>query len=301
MMRKRTMALCAAVLTVLSLAGCRGNVEVSQPTMEPSAQTTQQLQTQPTTAQPVFEELVLVDDEHCTFKIMAVDNQSIWGYTLKVFLENKTDKDLMFSLNDVSVNGYMCDPFWATTVNAGMKSNSEVNFSASDLERSGITEVTEIEFELNVYDSNDWTADKLVDEDFTVYPLGRDAVRHQERQSQPGDMVLFDTAQCAMIITGFEPEGMMGYEVHVYLKNKTDEDLMFSLNDPAVNGFMCDPFWAMELDDGKAANTTITWLRSSLEENGITQVESLSLPVRVYPEDDWTAKAYIDETFTVKP
>lgn len=297
-MRKRTTAFWLAMLLVLSLAGCRGNVEIGQPTEEGTAQTTTQPQT---TTAPVFQELVLVDDGNCTFKIMAIDTQSIWGYTLKVYLENKTDKNLMFSLDDVSINGYMCDPFWAATVNAGMKSNSEVNFSTADLERNGITEVTEIEFELNVYDSEDWTADQLIDEDFTVYPLGEAAVKRPERTAQSEDMVLFDNEHCTMIITGFDPQNAMGYTVNVYLKNKTDDDLMFSLNDPSVNGYMCDPFWAVEVDDGKACNTTITWLASSLEENGITTVETLTLPVRVYPADDWMANAYIDETFNIKP
>ena len=92
------------------------------------------------------------------------------GYGVKVFLENKTDKELMFSVDQVSVNGYMCDPLWATTVAAGKKANEQITFFKSDLEENNITKVEEITFTLNVYDNNDWTAEHLVTETFTIKP-----------------------------------------------------------------------------------------------------------------------------------
>lgn len=117
-----------------------------------------------------FQELVLIDDENCTFKVTAVDTDGLFGYTLKVFLENKTSAELIFSVDDVSVNGYMCDPFWAATVSAGKKANEEISFSEKDFETNGIAEVNDITFTLNIYDSNDWEAEDLVNQTFTVNP-----------------------------------------------------------------------------------------------------------------------------------
>lgn len=296
-MSKRITALVIAVFMAVSLTACRGNVEIGPDTTG----ATTEPQSVVTTAPPVFREITLVDDENCTFKITAIGTDDLWGYTLKVFLENKTGRNLMFSLDDVSVNGFMCDPFWASTVNAGMKSNEEICFSASDFERNGITEVTNIEFTLSVYDSDNWTDDRLVDHVFNIYPLGEEAVKPYERKAQPGDTVLFDNENCTMIITGYDPNSTWGYEAKVFLKNNTNKTLMFSLSDASVNGYMCDPYWAVTVAPGKCSNTSIIWSASALEENGITRVERLTLPVRVYPEDDWQADAYIDETFEVKP
>lgn len=164
-MNKKKLSLLAAVLTLFALTACSGKTDAasgatSESTDAPTIEETQ----------AAFEEIVLVDDKNCTFKITSIDEDSIWGYTLNVYLENKTDLDLMFSLDDVSINGYMCDPFWAAAVSGGMKANEEISFMDSDFEKNGITDVTDITFTLNVYDSNDWSADHLVDETFTINP-----------------------------------------------------------------------------------------------------------------------------------
>ncbi len=115
-----------------------------------------------------FEEVVFVDDENCTFKITGTEEDEIWGYTLKADLENKSEKNLMFSMEDVSVNGYMCDPFWATSVSAGKKAKSDICFSEDDFKEFGIEEVEEIEFTLEVYNEDDFMEDNLVEEVFVL-------------------------------------------------------------------------------------------------------------------------------------
>ena len=301
-MIKKILSLLLAALMVISMAACGSepsNTE-SVPPEAPSKQTEAPAPVE-TQAPVIFEETVIVDDENCTFTITAIEYDSIWGYTLKAYLENKTDKDLTFSFNDVSVNGFMCDPLWAATVTTGMKANESIYFYKDSFERNGIKEVTEIVFTLDVYDSNDWMADHLVSDVFSIYPMGEDAVQTYEWEPQDGDIVLFDNENCTMIITGFDPDNMWGYSMNVHLVNKTDKTLMFSINDAAVNGFMCDPFWAESVTAGHRSNTSITWFTSSLEEAGVTDVESLTFTVRIYDNDDWLAADLLNETFTVEP
>jgi len=115
-------------------------------------------------------EQVFVDDENCTFIIESDGNDSIWGYTLYCFLENKTSANLMFTWDNVSVNGFMTDPFWATSVMPGKRSFSDISFSSSSFEENGISDVEDIEFTLRVSDYDDWSASALVDEVFTFIP-----------------------------------------------------------------------------------------------------------------------------------
>lgn len=171
-MNKKIAAVLAAMtlLGVLTACGAAPEAPATQPTVAETQTPTEAETAAPTEAPETFEEIVLADDENCTVKITAVGEDNIWGYTLKVFLENKTDLELMYTVDNVSVNGYMCDPFWATTVAAGKKANEEIHFMSSDFEKNGITEVEEITFTLRVYDSNDWLADNFVEETFTINP-----------------------------------------------------------------------------------------------------------------------------------
>lgn len=266
-----------------------------------NAQSSQSQNTSTASQIPEFQKTVLVDNEDLSFQITAIKNDAVWGYTLKTQLENRTDKDLMFSLQDVSVNGYMCDPYFASTVTAGMKANKDISFNTLDFQEIGITDVTQVELTLLVYDTNDWTADAVLKETFRIYPRGQAADREYPRQSQSGDIVLFDTEDCTMIVTGFDPDNIWGYSVNVYLVNKTDDTLMFSVGDASVNGYMCSPYFAKTVAPGKQCITTVTWSQNALEENGITEVNELRLPIRVYDTEDWMDEEFINDTFTINP
>ena len=104
-----------------------------------------------------------------------------------------------------------------------------------------------------------------------------------------------------MIVTGFDPESTWGYAMEVYLENRTEEAVIFAASDVAVNGFMCDPYWAVEVAPGKRCNSRITWSKTELQDNGITQVTEITLPLRVYDSEDWLEDEIFRETFTVTP
>ena len=165
-MTKRIILTLAALVLVLSLAACGGAPSTNETLNDPSVSVSEP---QPSQA-PGFSPLTLVDNDQFTVKITGIDTRGFWGYTLKVFIENKTEKELMFSTEDVSVNGFMCDPFWAVSVAAGKKANEEISFSEGDFEKNGIESVEEIVFTLSVYDSNDILADDLLEQTFTVKP-----------------------------------------------------------------------------------------------------------------------------------
>ena len=308
-MLKKTLCLLLAVAVLMAFAACgtpseerpvatnKETVPATQEKEEPA----QKVEGEAPAPEITLTEQVLVDDENCVVKIIGVEDDSIWGYTLKVYLENKTDLELMFSVDGVSVNGFMCDPFWGSSVTAGMKSNEEISFSTESFERNGITAPTDIQFKLRVSDYNDWMADPLVEQEFVVYPMGEEAVQVYERVDQPEDIVLFDNEYCKMIVTGFEQDDIWGYSMNVHLENKTDKEMMFSADGVAVNGFMCDPFWGESVMPGKRSNTSITWSKESFEENCITEVEEIVLPIRVSDYSDWMEEPYVEDSFTVNP
>lgn len=174
MLRKMLLAVLIVVMS-LSVVGCGyvdttdnkiTNVEKVDKETDKIDESDEYEKTKETEAS--FEEVVFVDDENCMFKITGIEEDDIFGYTLKADLENKSDKNMMFSIKDASVNGYMCDPFWATSVQSGKKAKSDISFYNSSFEELGIEEVEEIEFTLRVYDKDDWMADPFVEDTFIL-------------------------------------------------------------------------------------------------------------------------------------
>ena len=158
-----------ALLIPLAACGAAPSTEETGTATEPSASESTP-STEETKQEEKFTPLTLVDNDQVTVTISDVEEKGFWGYTLKVFLENKTDKQLMFTTDAVSVNGFMCDPFWATSVAAGKKANENISFSESDFEKNNIKSVEEIVFTLRIYDSNNWLADDVLEETFTIKP-----------------------------------------------------------------------------------------------------------------------------------
>jgi hypothetical protein len=249
-----------------------------------------------------FEEVTIIDNDECTVKITGIDEDNIWGYTLEAYLENKSaDKTYMFSVESAAINGVQCDPFFASEVAAGKKSNDEINFTDSTLEECGITEYTDIELTFRVYDSDDWLADDVAEETAHIYPYGEDKASRYVREPQDSDIVLVDNDYVTSIVTGFDPDNMWGYAVDLYLENKTDSTVMFSVDNVSVNGYMVDPYFAKSVDAGKIVISSITWFSSDFEDNGITDVEEIEMLFKAHDYDDWQRDSYFEEVVTLNP
>lgn len=245
---------------------------------------------------------VLADQDDLYFAIKDVRKDDIYGCVMKVYIENRTEKNLMFSFEKISVNGIMCDPYWAEVIAAGKKGNCEVTWMKDSFEERQIGDVTEISFTLNVYNDDDYTEPVLMHDPFTIYPLGEERAAQAGPVPVPSDpeQVLVDDERCTVMITGYDPDNSWGYAMKLYLINKTDEDLMFSAEHTSINGIMCDPYWAEIVVSGKSAISTILWDRSSLNKNDITEVKEISLPMRISSDKNY-AEPYVDETFELKP
>ena len=280
---------------------------------------------------------VIADREDLYFAIKEVRTDTALGYVWKVYVENRTDENLMFSFEKVSVNGVMCDPYWAEVVTAGKKGNCEIIWMRDALEERQISAVTEVGFTLNVYNDDDYTEAPRMHDPFTVYPpaeggssgFGTDGSASDADGSAadadgsasaagrssasgagesfpaapvPADpvQVLVDDEICTVMVTGYDPDNSWGYAMKLFIQNRSGEDLVFSSQNTSVNGIMCEPYWSEIVVSGKSAISTILWDKASLKENGITEVKEISLPLRVYSDQN-IAEPYVDETFALKP
>ena len=249
-----------------------------------------------------FTGLVAVDNEECMIKVTEIDPDNIWGYTLKVQLENKSDdKTYMFSVESAAINGVQCDPFFATEVAANKKANKEIIFAGNELKENGVKDYTDIELSFRVYDSNDWTAEAVAKATIHVYPYGESKAAKYERVPQESDTIIIDNEYVTVIVTGYEDDSIWGYTANLFLLNKTEKNVMFSVDDASINGYMADPFFAKSVSAGKCAFGSMSWSDTMLEENGIVAVEEIEFNMRAYNEDNWLADDFANEVITLNP
>ncbi|MBR4108787.1 MAG: hypothetical protein IKK41_00470 [Oscillospiraceae bacterium] len=301
---KRITATILAIVLLFSFAACSATPPAptgnsgSGATAAPS-ETTLPAQTQ--AGEISFEEVTVVDNDQCTIKITSIDEDALFGYTLNAYLENKSaDKTYMFSVKSASINGVMADPLFAAEVAPGKKANEHISWLDSAVPEA-IGNYTDIELNFWVYDSNDWMADPVAEQTVHIYPYGEENAKTFVRTTQDTDTVLIDNENVTAIVTGYEEDDLWGYTAKVFFVNKTDKTVMFTVEDVSVNGFMADPFFANEVDTGKCAFSSISWSDTTLEENGITEIQTIELTIRAYDSNDLLADDLAKETVTLNP
>lgn len=250
----------------------------------------------------IFEKITAVDNEECSIILTGLEPDNMWGYTINAMLENKSaDKTYMFSLENASIDGVQCTDLFASEVAAGKKANEDISLSDKELKENGVTDFSDIELSFRVYDSDDWSADVVAKETVHVYPYGKENAVVFEREAQQEDVVLADNEDVTMILTGYEEDEIWGYTANLFLINKTDKNVMFSVDDTSINGYMVTTFFASTVYAGKCEFTSISWSDSELEENGITDVEEIEMKIRVYDEENWYDEDIVNEIVTLNP
>lgn len=74
-----------------------------------------------------------------------VEENTLWGAGVVLFVENTGDEDLVLSCESLSINGFMITPLYAQRINGGRVALSSITVLSSDLEENGIQTVEDVE------------------------------------------------------------------------------------------------------------------------------------------------------------
>ncbi len=97
----------------------------------------------------------------------TVDENSFWGTAILLYIENNSGSNVGISVDEMSINGYMMDPFFATTVYDGKRAIDDVTIFSSDLEDNGIESIDEVELKFHIYDVDSY--DTIADSDAITF------------------------------------------------------------------------------------------------------------------------------------
>lgn len=297
---KKLLASLLALTMLACMAGCQPKTapESAPPTAE-SGETQQQpkAEAKPKGEKAAFEETVVADNDECLVKLTDMKYDEVFGCTVGIHIENKsTEKVYMFCTGDTAINNIQVDPYWAYELGTGASFDDEITISNDQLKEIGVAydDITDLELSFRVYDTDDYNG-VVAEEALHIYPYGEECAVAYTREPQDSDVVLMDTPEVQMVAIGYDHDDFWGYEVKTYLLNKTDSEVMFSVDSAEVNGIELDPYYAESLAAGKSTFSHIAWDDSVLEKNGIEKVEDIKLTLSAYDCDDLSKDNYVDE------
>ena len=115
---------------------------------------------------------VLVDNEYVKVVYVGSEEDEDDGYLANIYIVNKTDTQITVDATNVSINGYMADPYYMKSVDAGKSAFTTMNWLSSDLEgaQTDKSSVSNIEIEFDIYDEEDSSREHFFNDKVTITP-----------------------------------------------------------------------------------------------------------------------------------
>lgn len=272
--------------------------EIQKPnSVSPSPQDdSQEKETTAPVSEPVasISETVLVDEAGIKITAKSFESNGFWGPEVKLLIENNSGIDLTFQTRNSSVNGYMAETMMSVDVVDGKKANDSLCFSTADMEACGIDAIADMEFSFHVFSTDTW-------EDYYNSPMIQlkttNADTYDYSFDDSGDVV-HDEDGIKIVVKGLsEDDSIFGPGVVVYIENNSNQNITIQAQDVSINGFMIESIFSSDVLVGKHAVDSITFFSSDLEENEITQIETIELTFHIFNTETWDTITYSDPIY----
>lgn len=245
-------------------------------------------------------ESVIVDDDNMTIKATGTQ-WSDYYYQIKFYLENKTTHDLTFSFSNVALEGFMVGGSMYETVKSGLKMNSTMDIYTDDMDLVGLTDPTWIQFQANVYDEEYNSEGYPYGVYYSIYPMGEENATYFTYTLQEGQEELINESG-VRVIRGepyYESDyGEFGFVMVV--ENTNTFPVTVSVDDGAINGFVCDPWFYQGMGPQTLAIVELYWDEDDLQDivSDPSELEEFQLSWNVYNTE--TYESFITSTSTFK-
>lgn len=233
--------------------------------------------------------LVLVDNEYCTITALElISSNGESGNAINLELINKSSQTKMaFASSQLSVNGLSTIPYFYAELDSEKKSTEKLEFA--NIKECAFDRMTDITFDLAVYNADDYSEDYYVDEVFHIYPYGEDQVEKFVYEPKPSDFVLADDDNITLSIIGLEQDADGDYSLKTFLCNKTNQQFTienedFSVNDVSILGLLFEV-----LDGGEAVFSDTFIYKDELDASGINEIKKIKMDLVIRNYENYTS------------
>ncbi|MBQ2797964.1 MAG: hypothetical protein IJF09_01100 [Ruminiclostridium sp.] len=238
----------------------------------------------------VVENTVLVNKDGVLITATGIE-QGLLGTELKLSIENNTNINLVFNIRDVSVNGFMIRAPFSEIINAGEKLNTCLNFEKESLKECNIDIFAYMEFSFEV--SKVEVGEVYLDTEIFKLETTVSSI-YTQKIDDSGD-VLYDDSGIKIVKKGLASgDSTFGPGVILYVENNSTKNYTLQGCTAIVNGYGMSTILSQEITAGNKVITKLMFLKSSLDENNITDIHSIETQFYISETDDYMNSIYTD-------
>lgn len=287
---KKIICIILTIVIACGLIGCgSGNDKITSASNATNAPT-------PLTTETSIQETVIVDNDILTITAKSFSTDaSIFGPSIKLLIENHSDKTIVVQALNASVNGFMIDTTFSSTIDPGKKSYDNLTFNSTDLKDANITTLNDIEFVIYAFDNDTW--DNVFTSD--IINIQTSSINEIESNYNSDGDEIFNNDSVKIIYQGMRDDPYWGIEFVFYIENNSDKNIIIQVNTISINGFMVDSIMSPTICANKKIVEGLTVLQTDLENNEITELENMEISFKIIDENTWDI-LYTTEPFVVE-
>ena len=201
---------------------------------------------------------------------------------VKILLENNSSANLYLSLDALVINGVYIDAYESIDASAGKKANGSIPISLEELERAGIETIATITFvnaRLIDNDSFDTLGEVTCD---LVTNVGADYEQEVDLSGQE----LANQDDVRILFKGLE-KGDYDTNIVMLVENGTGSEIVVELVELKINGTPVENFMYSSVSAGSCRYLALDMLHSSLESEGIAEIQEISIQLQVMNHDTY--------------
>ena len=120
--------------------------------------------------EPLPTDNVIADNDDVTLIVTGYDPYSSYGFGVKLFFVNKTDKEVLLTVRDADVNGKHNDPWFTIGVQPGKMAYDEIHWKDFTFREGQTVSIKEIRLHIVAEDRDDLYSPYYCDEEVTLNP-----------------------------------------------------------------------------------------------------------------------------------
>lgn len=209
----------------------------------------------------------------------------LFGPTITFSISNDSSKNVIVTTRSLSVNGYMMEASGLySDVAAGKKANESCILMSSELDQAGIDTVADIEFYINISDS-----DSFMDIDTSdLIKLSTSASGSFEQEIDDSGDVVYDSNSVRVVCQGLKKDMIWDGTVVFFMENNGTQPVTVYAENVSVNGYMVDVSLYSDLRPTTRSISGMYILDlTDLEIESIDGIESIEFTLRIINSDNW--------------
>lgn len=261
---KSWIALGTVLCLILSFCSCMGDTALGGDSAETDSKSNGKV---------TVEEQKCFEYDGFSVTVKGYKDDGIFGPEFALYIENNSSEDRILGCRELIINNCMVTNLLSVTVPAGSKANDALDISSSDLKKAGIDTVGKVEAYFIVMTSaleTIYSADPVTIKTSAYDSCGEVA------PSETGTE-LFNEGGVKIGFCRISEDEILGKSATLYIENNSDKNIIVQADNFTVNDFKITEIFTSTVYAGKHAYSDITMTSDQLEQNGITNIEKLSM------------------------